>query len=848
LLVLRTSLAVLVLLGLALPARAERYLVFLRQEAPVASLAASVDRRELTSLLERRTRSAWTRVAPDVGVRAAAETLWISHAVAAELTSEEAARLAASPGVARVEPVAEVRLEPVAEEALAEDPPDDDAATWGLRAIRALEAREAHGVDGSGVVVGILDTGIDAAHPDLTGRTRAWRDFVSSQPDPYDDNGHGTHCAGTIAGGASTGRAIGVAPGAELVVGKIFSKGGFTTSERILAGMQWVVDPDGVPGSGDEPRLVSNSWSGPAGSMTYLEAVRTWLALDILPVFAASNSGPKPETVRTPGGYPEALAVAAASWDGTIAEFSSRGPVVWNGEEIVKPDVAAPGNRVFSAWPGGGHKHLRGTSMATPHVAGLAALLAQASPGRTAAGMRDLLEATAADAGALGKDNDWGHGMVDAPLATAVAVDGGAVRGRVVDASGAPIPWARLSVVEAERSVLVQEDGAFRTLLPAGPFTLRAEAFGFLVGEVTGEAGSGETATMILTLDRRPFGTLAGFLVDPEGTPLEGWVHVLGTDLPPVVCGADGAFSIPLPPGTYAVRAQAYGFAAATIEGLGVAIDQVTSVPVALVRPPPVLVVDDDAGQGFEAWFVAALDALGEAHDLVVHDEVEGLSGRFLAQYETVVWLTGKDNRDCLSRRDQKALAEYLDLGGRLLLSGQEVGYTLGESLFFRERLGAHFVSDGTTVRTVHGPGIELAIAGGDGANNQIFPDAVEAAEGTGAETWLTYGNGDGAAVRLAKGNARVVYLGFGLEGVSTLEGRTQLMTASLAYLRPGAAGFAARVDAVDAVPARDAADALDLGRLGLALGDLVGLRFPGASLDVGRTREIERMRLYRAR
>lgn len=294
------------------------------------------------------------------------------------------------------------------------------AFTYGLEKLRIPAVRsQAADVDGRGVKVGILDTGIDAGHADLKGKTILFKDFMENQPNPYDDHSHGTHVAGTIAGGAASGTAIGVAPGASLIVGKIFDEDGSTTEDVILQAMQWVADPDGNPATADAPALVSNSWGGgiPSGDpkdMAECRAVDSWLALGVLPIFAAGNSGPSGATVSLPGGCPAALAVGATDQNDAAASFSSRGPARWATGSIIKPNVSAPGVKVLSSLPGGQYGAYSGTSMATPHTAGLAALLVQKNPGATPEAIANLLISGSIDLGAQGQDNTFGAGRIDA--------------------------------------------------------------------------------------------------------------------------------------------------------------------------------------------------------------------------------------------------------------------------------------------------------------------------------------------------------------------------------------------------------------------------------------------------
>jgi len=305
-----------------------------------------------------------------------------------------------------------------------EDPEPRGPYTYGLKNIGVEDLNQENpSINGRGVFVGVIDTGIDTSHPDLKGRTIAWKDFVYDKLSPYDDSGHGTHVAGTIAGGNSTGTQIGVAPKAKLIVAKVFSKNGYATMENILGAMQWMIDPDGIPETADAPLFVNNSWGSAKSGNDYTEdpfykMVLAWREAGIIPVFAAGNSGPNVGSVGIPGGFPNVIGIGAVDKNDKVASYSSRGPVSWkeDGElkEFIKPDFCAPGSKVFSTIPNGKHAEFSGTSMATPHVSGMLALMFQIKEDLTYDEVITLLENSVIDLGDAGKDNAYGSGRIDA--------------------------------------------------------------------------------------------------------------------------------------------------------------------------------------------------------------------------------------------------------------------------------------------------------------------------------------------------------------------------------------------------------------------------------------------------
>jgi subtilisin family serine protease len=278
---------------------------------------------------------------------------------------------------------------------------------WGLQAIGIPELWS-QGLTGKGVGVAHLDTGVDASHPALAGRVVAFVEFDNqgnSLPgkQPYDSGNHGTHTAGTIAGSEINGLKIGVAPEAELHCTRVIEYN--DPLVQILAGVDWAL--------GQGVRVISGSL-GVKGYNPFLVTVTDRVrAAGILPIVAVGNEGTNPgHPTRSPGNYPNTLAVGAIDSDSQVAYFSSYGPISGG---PAKPDVVAPGMQITSAVPGGGAQTMDGSSMATPHVAGLAALLFQRKPDATVEQVEAAILSTAT--ACPGDPQKFGHGLVHGPAA-----------------------------------------------------------------------------------------------------------------------------------------------------------------------------------------------------------------------------------------------------------------------------------------------------------------------------------------------------------------------------------------------------------------------------------------------
>jgi subtilisin family serine protease len=291
--------------------------------------------------------------------------------------------------------------------AAAADEWDETRATWGLQAVRVLESC----LTGEGVRVAVLDTGVDLTHRDLVGRSITTASFIAGE-DVQDGHGHGTHCIGTSCGTAtpSTLPRYGIAGSAQIYAGKVLSNAGSGADGGILAGINWAV--------AQGCRVVSMSLGAPTKvgdtySRVYEQVALRALERGTIIVAAAGNESHRPDVicpVGHPANCPSILAVAALARDLSVAWFSSAG-LNPDGGQV---DIAAPGVDVLSSWPEPlGYRRIAGTSMATPHVAGVLALLTQANPTASPAQLKNTLSSSARRLTLPA--TDVGSGLVQAP-------------------------------------------------------------------------------------------------------------------------------------------------------------------------------------------------------------------------------------------------------------------------------------------------------------------------------------------------------------------------------------------------------------------------------------------------
>lgn len=258
-----------------------------------------------------------------------------------------------------------------------------------------------YGLTGKGIVVSIVDTGIDYTHPDLGGsavfpnaKVIGGYDCYNNDSDPMDDHYHGTHVAGIV---AANGQMKGVAYEASLMAYKVLSANGSGYASQIIQGIEMSTDPDGDPETDDGADVINMSLGGsghPDDPMS--QAVDNAVDSGVVVVVAAGNSY-NYWTVISPGVARKALTVGASDKTDKIASFSSKGPLM--DTYAIKPDITAPGVNILASQLGGGNRTLSGTSMATPHIAGTAALLLQSNPSLTPIDVKNILMGTAVDIG-----------------------------------------------------------------------------------------------------------------------------------------------------------------------------------------------------------------------------------------------------------------------------------------------------------------------------------------------------------------------------------------------------------------------------------------------------------------
>lgn len=458
-----------------------------------------------------------------------------------------------------------------------------NAVEWGIANINADDVWSQYGVKGAGITVANIDTGVQFNHPALVNSYRGnngdgtfdhnynWFDAAGTcATAPCDNNGHGTHTMGTMAGSDGANQ-IGVAPDVKWIA----ANGCCPTDAALIASGQWMLEPTDLngqnPDASKRPNIINNSWGTELPSTTpFMEDVtNAWAASGIFGAWSNGNNGPACQTSGSPGSLASNYSAGAYDINNNIASFSSRGPGQ-NGE--IKPNISAPGVNIRSSLPGSTYGTASGTSMAAPHLAGAVALLWSAAPslvGEVTA-TRALLDGTAVDkadtqcGGTAADNNVYGEGRLDAlALLNAAPIgDTGTLTGTVTDAStGNPIGGATVALTGgADRELTTGADGKYSSLLPAGDYQVVVSAFGYQSKTLPVTVVKNTTVTLNAALTPVPSVTVSGTVTDGSGHgwPLYAKVSVEGpSGVSDYTNPANGRYSFTLPAGaTYSIKVE----------------------------------------------------------------------------------------------------------------------------------------------------------------------------------------------------------------------------------------------------------------------------------------------------
>ncbi len=538
------------------------------------------------------------------------------------------------------------------------------------------------GLSGAGVIVCMLDTGFYKTHEAFAGLTvlDEW-DFINDDSntqnegsDPSSQHNHGTYTWSTL-GGLTPGTLYGPAYGASFLLAKTED-----TSQEVPIEEDWFVEglewaelngADVVSSS-----LGYDDWyvfADMDGQTCVTTIAANWVvAQGVVLVNAMGNNGQYAGALIAPSDSEGVISCGAVSSSGSLASFSSSGPT-YDGR--TKPDVCAMGVSTYCASPYGSTSYtaVDGTSLSTPLVGGVAALILEAHPGWTPAEVQLALRQTASQSAT--PDNNYGWGIADAQAAV-LSAGYGQVEGVVRNTALEPLA---AQVVVLENSFTADTDpgdGSYSILVdPDTDQTLQVTSFGYLPQQQVVNVPADGSATVDFTLVAAATGTVQGMVTDSGGSPLAGVeVSVPGTPVSPVTTSGTGAYTLTIPGGdSYDLRYALAGYAVHHESGVAVTEGGVTTVDVSLADWPSILIWEPDPTPSSGAAMQSALSALGW-DSILVTDLLQ--HGSDLSGYQAIFVLVGiYSNNYTFSSgsAEETSLVAYLGGGGNLYLEGGDV-------------------------------------------------------------------------------------------------------------------------------------------------------------------------------
>lgn len=386
---------------------------------------------------------------------------WINASATVDVTPEGLRKLAKLDAIKKIYALAKIEEERTSRGSR-RGRGDSDGLPYDLKVLGMDQLiAEAPEITGKGVILGHIDSGVDATHPLLAGKVLRFFDAATLKvTEPFETEEHGTHTAGTMVGGDRTKNLVGMAPDAKLVSCSIFTS---PDTEHFIKGMEFMLNT-----GGPIPRAINNSWNqqGTPDLELFYKAISAWEAAGILPVFSAGNSGREgPRSITNPHEHPLAFAIGATDAQNLRGDFSSIGPGVFQGQDTKKPDLTAPGVDILSTLPDGRMGPMSGTSMSTPHMTGAVALVLQVNPSLNPQQIRALFIRTATPVDAEGKPGpagNWnpyyGYGRANVYAAVKAASQHADRRGgRGSGSAGGESMLARLLIPESNESRVARE-------------------------------------------------------------------------------------------------------------------------------------------------------------------------------------------------------------------------------------------------------------------------------------------------------------------------------------------------------------------------------------------------------
>lgn len=665
---------------------------------------------------------------------------------------------------------------------------------WNLELTGAPQLWE-KGIKGKGVKIFVLDTGIDASHEAFKDRVVNFAEFSQYggiyRDDPKnatDSDNHGTHVAG-IAAGASSDQAIGMAPEALLGAGIVIPRGSGTLSQ-IMAGLEWSLDPDGNPATNDQPQIVNLSLGIPGYIKIWSGIFKQLLANNIFPVAAIGNDGDG--ICGSPGSTPNVFSVGAFDMQKKPAWFScgSEG-LIWEDELLnkkmfVKPEVSAPGVDIYSTVPGNRYASMSGTSMASPHVAGAAALLMQAFPSANALDIWHFLILGSDDQGVKGPDSRFGHGAINLLQSYHLMESSSLLHGKVMG------DFQHCNIINRSTNLplYINPQGEYSSFLLEGAYTFDIYFRNQLIRSMNIDLQSSEKQVDFILPQSEVF-LFQGVVKNDSAQALPS---VIKSGNQEWKTDQEGRFQ--LWTNAYeVVTIRSPGYVEQTIlpgAGSGYLNIRLKKADLLLIEGFSNYLTSVNPPRIPKRYLFESFDKL-HINTAYINAEMESFTFDDIQAYPMIYYYCESGG---LSLTEQEIFKKYLDQGGRIIFSGRMLLSLEGfqrqtflstlfkvstrEFLVFPSVKGVEDLPDTASLK--------FSLSGDLGANNQETCDIISTlGDNDFVEPFLKFAETSGrryAGMRRADGFSKAVLLSFGLEGIGSSNDRTMLLQNLLSWMQ----------------------------------------------------------------
>jgi len=664
---------------------------------------------------------------------------------------------------------------------------------WNLDLIHIKELWD-KGFTGKGIKVGVLDTGVDSQHPALKDKIVDFAYFdkdgiPSKSKEAYDTDEHGTHVSGIIAGG-SLNEPLGVAPGATLSVGVVIP-GGSGSFSQILGGLQWIMDPDGNPKTNDSPRAVNLSFGMPGYVKIWTPIFNKLLSHNIIPVCSIGNEGDGISS--SPGNSPNAFSIGAYDKNKKDAYFSSGSDtIIWEDSYIsspayLKPDISAPGVAIRSSIPDGMYAKMSGTSMASPHVAGAVAILAEAYPNASAYDIWYFLRKGSHDEGKIGEDTRFGQGSLDVFSSWKLMKEAYQFSGTIKNFD----KNYSLYNQDTGLDVHVDEQNSYSTLLLSGTYHFEVRYQNRQIQTFTVSITNKNISMDVITLPKLKF-TAQGLVHNQNGKAVVSNIFVGKTKFK---TDKNGFFSFPCE-SFNEITIQSNGYIEQTINS----IEETTGFLNVILKKADVLVVEGASQYSSvknpprlaRNYYFQALSALQVPY-AYINTEIQAVEFEDISAYPTVIYFV---ESGFLPQQEAEVFSKYLSSGGRMIASGRMLLFLdnyIGQT-FFEDHFGvtSREVISFPTVSSMNDldlfKGLQFSLSGNLGANNQENCDIMQKIESSiSLIPFLKFeeiGKEKYAGILVSNKEYRSILLSFGFEGIGSSQTRLELLKQMLFWLK----------------------------------------------------------------